>query len=623
MSIILTNLVKRFGNTLVVNHVSLEIRDGELFVLLGESGSGKSTVLRMIAGLIEPDSGQIQLNGQDVTFLPPQARNTGFVFQNYSIFRHMNVLQNVEFGLRIRGVPAAERRRKSEELLDMVGLAGFGERYADQLSGGQQQRIALARALAYEPAVLLLDEPFGALDVKIRAQLRETLKAIQGQLKLTTVLVTHDQEEAFELADRIGLLEHGHLVEVNTPEVLYHRPSSVFAATFIGGGNVLVGRIEDNQIRLGAVTLPLYQDAPVHDVGAPVRILFRPESVLVQPEPFAADSGVHVLGEGQIVSRTFAGALHRIRLALRGLDAIRSSKETDGNQTIQIDAAVSGTPEISSALASRDTLWAGLRSYHVLTPTGLKVLICADETPAGEASAEFGCRLALATRGPATLLGIAGSARAMAGTQDKLEAMRQKWPEGQNPLLQIRVRQGNAAREILLETQEGYYEMIVVGRGDTIGSTVRQVLAQVRIPVLLVHTPRPAIRRILICTAAGEPGKADVRFGGRIARRTGARVTILHIRPAMKAPEERQWVERHLGLVRASLASTGVSCEVKIEEGRVAAHILQEAETGDYDLVILGASQPRARQFRSRSGGRTSQLVRRIQRPVLVVPMND
>jgi sulfate/thiosulfate transport system ATP-binding protein len=205
MSIILTNLTKRYDANVVVNDVSLEVNDGELFVLLGGSGSGKSTILRLIAGLIEPENGRIELNGRDVTYLPPQERGTGFVFQNYSIFRHMTVAQNVEFGLQIRRISPDKRRERSAELLELVGLAGLGGRYADQLSGGQQQRVALARALAYEPAVLLLDEPFGALDVKIRAQLRKSLREIQRKLQVTTILVTHDQEEAFELADRIGV----------------------------------------------------------------------------------------------------------------------------------------------------------------------------------------------------------------------------------------------------------------------------------------------------------------------------------------------------------------------------------------------------------------------------------
>jgi len=211
MSIVLENLTKYYGGRRIVDRVSLEIADGELFVLLGSSGSGKSTVLRLIAGLARVDSGTVNLFGRDVTSVPAQERGVGFVFQNYSIFRHMTVAKNIEFGLRLRGVPRADRRRKSDELLELIGLGGLGDRYSHQLSGGQQQRVALARALAYEPRVLLLDEPFGALDAKIRSQLRRTLRDLQRALHVTTILVTHDQEEAFELADRIGVVERGRL----------------------------------------------------------------------------------------------------------------------------------------------------------------------------------------------------------------------------------------------------------------------------------------------------------------------------------------------------------------------------------------------------------------------------
>src|SRR5512138_3309730 len=222
MSIVLEKITKHYGNQWIVDNVSLEVADKELFVLLGSSGSGKSTILRMIAGLAEPSSGRIILHGRDVTNLPPQQRGTGFVFQNYSIFRHMSVGDNIEFGLKVRKVSRGEREAKRDELLDLVGLSGLGKRYAHQLSGGQLQRVALARALAYEPNVLLLDEPFGALDVKIRARLRRSLREVHDRLEVTTVLVTHDQEEAFELADRIGVIEHGRLVETGTPRELYH-----------------------------------------------------------------------------------------------------------------------------------------------------------------------------------------------------------------------------------------------------------------------------------------------------------------------------------------------------------------------------------------------------------------
>src|SRR6185436_12079276 len=268
MSIALENISRRFGNQWVVDNVSLEVADKELFVLLGSSGSGKSTILRMIAGLSEPTSGRILLHGRDVTNLSPQQRNTGFVFQNYSIFRHMTVAENVEFGLRIRKAPKEDRARRREQLLELVGLSGLGARYAHQLSGGQQQRVALARALVYEPNVLLLDEPFGALDVKIRSQLRRSFREIQARLGLTAILVTHDQEEAFELADRVAAMDRGRLHGLDTPEALYERPASLFVATFVGGGAVLAGRASGGTARFGEALLPIPPDNP-HDEDAP------------------------------------------------------------------------------------------------------------------------------------------------------------------------------------------------------------------------------------------------------------------------------------------------------------------------------------------------------------------
>src|SRR5713101_6002542 len=310
MSIVLDGLTKRFAGRGVVEAVSLEIADGELFVLLGASGSGKSTILRMIAGLASSDAGSIQLMGQDVTSLAPQKRGVGFVFQNYSIFQHMTAAKNIAFGLRIRGVSGRERRKKSEELLDLVGLGGLGDRYARELSGGQQQRVALARALAYEPKVLLLDEPFGALDVKIRGQLRRSFREIQKRLGVTTVLVTHDQEEAFEIADRIGVIERGRLIEVGRPEELYSKPGSLFAATFLGAGTVLVGRCREGRAEFGSLALPFPEDM-AHQEGAPVRVLIRPEQVRLQRE---APADGPSLGRGHVFESSFAGAMRRLRL---------------------------------------------------------------------------------------------------------------------------------------------------------------------------------------------------------------------------------------------------------------------------------------------------------------------
>jgi sulfate/thiosulfate transport system ATP-binding protein len=238
-------LSKRYGDFAALDDVSLEIPDGELTALLGPSGSGKSTLLRVIAGLEVPDEGRVEIAGQDATHVPPQRREIGFVFQHYAAFKHMTVRDNVAFGLTIRKRPKAEIEEKVSELLRIVGLDGFQRRYPAQLSGGQRQRMALARALAVEPRVLLLDEPFGALDAKVRAELRRWLRRLHEEVHVTTVLVTHDQEEAMEVADRIAVLDAGRVQQVGAPRELYERPANPFVMGFLGP----VARLGDRLVR--------------------------------------------------------------------------------------------------------------------------------------------------------------------------------------------------------------------------------------------------------------------------------------------------------------------------------------------------------------------------------------
>lgn len=626
MSILLSDLTKRFGDHAVVSRVNLQIEDGELFVLLGSSGSGKSTILRMIAGLTQPDEGRIQLHGRDVTFLPPQARGTGFVFQNYSNFRHMSAASNIEFGLRIRKVARFERRQRSEELLDLVGMAGMGERYPDQLSGGQQQRVAIARALAYQPAVLLLDEPFGALDVKIRAQLRESLKLVQRRLRVTTILVTHDQEEAFELADRIGVIDRGLLVEVGSPQDLYYRPRNEYSATFIGGGNVLVGRAEGRSIRLGAASFPLRSGDPHHDEGAPVRVLFRPETLALSKRPFTGEEGLHLLASGRVRESVFAGTMQRVRLDVDGLRGVRPLTPTPsyGQRTTQIECAHPSDPG-APALAPGEEVWIGVRQYHVLQPSGLRLLICIDPRVPDRATFEYGHRLAQAAAGPATLLGVVSDRARDAEARSVLEPLMNE-ANRVTPNFQMRVRVGIASSEILLEAQEAHDELIILGvrrarRGHAApGSTARAVLEQSEAPVLLVQKPRPAIERILICTAAGEPGKYDVLFGGRVARRTGAIVKVIHITEPDADARDTQRALRHLEEAQASLEQLGVKNEVRtVEAVGVLDAILKESEAWDADILLLGAPSSDER-VRLRGRDLASQAVRTTVRPILIVP---
>jgi sulfate transport system ATP-binding protein len=241
MSIEIQNVSKRFGDFAALDDVSLEVKGGSLTALLGPSGGGKSTLLRIIAGLEQPDAGSVHLSGQDATALSPQKRNVGFVFQHYAAFKHMTVRDNVAFGLKVRKRPRAETRDRVDELLHLVQLHQFGDRYPAQLSGGQRQRMALARALAVEPQVLLLDEPFGALDARVRAELRDWLRRLHDEVHVTTVFVTHDQEEAMEVAGEIAVLNHGVVEQVGTPHDLYERPANEFVMGFVGAVNRLGG----------------------------------------------------------------------------------------------------------------------------------------------------------------------------------------------------------------------------------------------------------------------------------------------------------------------------------------------------------------------------------------------
>lgn len=265
------NLVKSFGPNRVVDGVSFEVKDGEFVALLGPSGGGKSTVLRMVAGLETPDAGEVIVRGKNVTSSRVQERELGFVFQHYALFKHMTVRKNVGFGLDVRGTPRAEVDARVDELLDLVQLRGFGDRYPSQLSGGQKQRVALARALAPRPSIMLLDEPFGALDAKVRVELRQWLRKLQKEQQITCVFVTHDQEEAMELADSVVIINKGHVEQAGTPDAVYEKPATPFVASFIGSSNVLSGTTgASGEAALGTIRV-MTSEAEGRDVKAFIR----------------------------------------------------------------------------------------------------------------------------------------------------------------------------------------------------------------------------------------------------------------------------------------------------------------------------------------------------------------
>jgi sulfate/thiosulfate transport system ATP-binding protein len=271
MGISVDNVSKYFGDFKAVDHVSLEIQTGSLVALLGPSGSGKSTLLRLIAGLELPDSGRIFLTGRDATYESVQKRGIGFVFQHYALFKHLTVRQNISFGLELQKQSKAQIRERVEELLELVQLHGFGNRYPAQLSGGQRQRVALARALALEPQVLLLDEPFGALDAKVRKDLRSWLRNLHDTVHVTTVFVTHDQEEAMEVSDHIVVMNHGQVEQVGSPAELYDNPASPFVMSFIGPVNVLPS------------TAPIFRQVGYQPDSS--EVFLRPHDVIVELTP--------------------------------------------------------------------------------------------------------------------------------------------------------------------------------------------------------------------------------------------------------------------------------------------------------------------------------------------------
>jgi sulfate transport system ATP-binding protein len=381
MSISLQRITKRYQANPVVNDVSLEIPEGEFFVLLGPSGSGKSTLLRSIAGLSDIDQGAISLHGRDVTRVPVRERGVGFVFQNYALFRHMSVADNIEFALSVRKVKAAERVKRRRELLELVQLTGMDDRFPAQLSGGQQQRIAVARALAHKPQVLLLDEPFGALDAKIREELRWTIRRVQRELGITTVLVTHDQEEAFALADRIGVMNLGRLLAVDEPLALYARPPTRFVATFLGAANLLLAQQGPDGIRVGAT--PVDASGRQAEPGArehEVVVVLRPEDVELAAD--RADLSSSYVSRAVIETAQFTGPLERLRLRLLdNADAIQHDGSDPGEARIEVARPL---PEQRALpLHGGDTVALGARRLHVLpTPLSSFVVHAADTVTA-------------------------------------------------------------------------------------------------------------------------------------------------------------------------------------------------------------------------------------------------
>ncbi|MCH0564740.1 MULTISPECIES: ABC transporter ATP-binding protein [unclassified Streptomyces] len=331
-------LRRQFGTTTALDGLDLAVRPGEFLALLGPSGCGKTTALRMLAGFEHPDSGEVLVDGEDVTRVPAHRRDAGMVFQSYSLFPHLDAVDNVAFGLRMRGVRSAERRARAAELLELVGLADKGRRFPHQLSGGQQQRIALARALALRPRVLLLDEPLSALDAKVRLTLREEIRRLQQELGITALFVTHDQEEALSLADRVAVMHAGRLEQCAAPAELYGRPATAFVAEFVGTMSRVPGKLADGLVEVLGRRLPV--DGPVPS-ATDVDVLVRPEAVGVR-----ADAG----SGARVAATAFLGAATRVTVRLADGTEVKADLPTHEA------AALGAGTEVTVSLPDRPVL---------------------------------------------------------------------------------------------------------------------------------------------------------------------------------------------------------------------------------------------------------------------------
>ncbi|HTW75761.1 MAG TPA: ABC transporter ATP-binding protein [Steroidobacteraceae bacterium] len=596
MSINFEQVTKRYHGVPVLNDVSLRIEPGEFFVLLGPSGSGKSTLLRIAAGLTDVHHGRVSFHGRDVTHVRARDRGVGLVFQHYALFRHMTVGQNVEFALRVRGVKRRERARRRDQLLQLVALEGYESRLPGQLSGGQQQRVAVARALAHEPQVLLLDEPFGALDAKIRVELRETIHQVQRRLGMTTILVTHDQEEAFALADRIGIMHNGRLLETGRPETLYRRPATRFVATFLGAANLFLGERGPSGLRLGRRFLATTPEARSPVVGHEVVTVVRPEDIQIAEHEGQLSSGA--LGSGEVISTDFGGGFERLRVRLEpewevicaiggtssargkrgplgaaGADAAARPASADGADgsapgagaaaSDGIEITRTSTEQVALALAPGQRVVLGIRRFHML-PTPIASFRLLTTQPA----------TALALRRSPLLSQLVRSMQAPV-----LEA--QDTAESDNALTGVGVIAG--------------------GRGSIPG--IAAAAAQGRRWLLCVPPQAELPRRMLIHCESEAARSETLRLVASVMRHLHAEATFVSVQSPTAPRAEATSAFRRLLDARAELQhSHGLDIRTEVHIGTLADWSAQLAVSSEPMMAVLGLDGSPAEIERSLAG---------------------
>jgi sulfate/thiosulfate transport system ATP-binding protein len=592
MSITLDQVTKRYQGLPVVNDVSLEVGEGEFYVLLGPSGSGKSTLLRAIAGLTGVDHGRIALHGHDVTHVSARQRGVGLVFQNYALFRHMTVGENIEFALRVRRMRAAERLARRKELLRLVALEGMDDRLPTQLSGGQQQRVAVARALAHKPPVLLLDEPFGALDAKIREELRRTIRQVQRELKITTVLVTHDQEEAFALADRIGVMNLGRLLESGRPDELYARPATRFVATFLGAANLLLARQSTQGLQFG--TTPVASrasdrnDGRAHEVVA----VLRPEEMELAPTRDRLRT--NYIANGVVEEIVFTGALERMRLRMTtGAAEAQLPALSAADNAALLEVTRTQHEQRAFPVLLGQSVAIGVRRIHVLPTPLSSYTACAGEPAAVERLAQQPFLSELAVRMKTRIAKrVEGALIAPNGTAASA------------PISGVAViaAQANVTGQIEWLLRNGAAEVLVLP------SQAAQP------PRVLIHWVDDLARRPTLAVAAS------------LLRHVAAEAVYLGILPQDAADSQRPLGVRTLLDARSEAQAVhGLEMRTELRFGGAAEELLRQLHETPEQMLILGISDLAQlhREFALLLASTTPHLLMIVYRPVDKAPMDE
>ncbi|MFU8827744.1 MAG: ATP-binding cassette domain-containing protein, partial [Brevefilum sp.] len=479
---------------------------------------------------------------------------------------------------------------KRDELLELVGLVGLGNRMPSQLSGGQQQRVALARALAVEPDVLLFDEPLGALDAKIRVELRRSLKRIQQAADVAAILVTHDQEEAFDLGDRIGVMNYGRLIEVGTPRELYESPKTEYVASFLGSANLLLGQIQDNAIRIGDTSFPIPNTTLDLASSDRAQILFRPEDVDLAQDSQAMNS--LPLGKGKIIEKEFKGTHEHLRIALPAIQGVRaiSPSVPFGNPGFIME--VNRPPEQSTALPLEvgSEALVGVRRMHVLSHPGLSFLLMTDGSLRSQSAIMTGGYLARMAHARVTMLGVGGDPTKM---EHHLMEARKQIGSGMASL-EVQTTDQTFSSAIATAVEKNHYDLLIFGWRPSAGfSQIEQALNYGEHHILLATQPVTSLSKALICLASGEPGKDTILFAGRLLRHVGAEATLMtaiNDRAHLENPPSR--IDRFLTSGQQSLARFAVPAKTMLKTGELLSMVKEAMQDEHYDLVVLGAPLP-------------------------------